>query len=381
MKAYFKILQTACRSRTTIYPAYNPSFNDNQEYWNNLFKNETNSDELTSVYFFMKKLVCCKENPTLNEFIQMKHSLINESRENKFENSQPFLNIVYKSQRVYNGFALLAKLFRSKKVVINNTDLLLNSINANSNNIIKIHQENGVYLFTIRDITGLINNSLSNNENYFALPLQIKNPYINRPFDKATLYNIFFKLRKCDCTIPILFQRYFMCNFDIKRFQNENEYFIREQAIMRDVYKSDEMYLFNNMRLMVRLHFNNRKKICENVDKQKLIKILRPYYYLYLVANYQVSGVASTNNAAHAFKRRILELFEYNPRFGRMYIKRILGKKGFNNVSDLEHPIFTMNDAINIHKEQIYSRQNSHIRFPDSESDSDLSISSENENN
>lgn len=364
MKTYFTILQKLCNSQSIIFPTYHDSFTKNQSYWENYYTNEKSNSALTQVYFFMKRIVSYKENLTLHDFIHKKHLLLNTARTRVVfrELQDELIEIIYKTQRIYYGFALLAKIFRSKRKIINDNDLLLSPIDLSNKNIIKIFHENGNYAFTVRDMTSLINNALSNTENYFAMPRNIKNPYINTDFSNSLLYTIFIKMRSIDCIIPVLFQRFYLCDFNINNFMIENEYLIRDEAILRDVYKPNEAYLFNHICSMINFHFNNKRKISKHIDKSSFIKIMRPYYYLYLIGHFHVHGLTRTNNAMVVFRRRIFELFEYNPKFGRIIMRKHPSKKGYYPVSDLDHPEFTMHDAKKLHKTEIIY-ENTHIRF------------------
>ena len=111
---------------------------------------------------------------------------------------------------------------------------------------------------------------------------------------------------------------------------------------------------------------------------------MRPYYYLYLTSMFQVQGLSMTNNALFIFRRRIHELFEYNPKFGRIFLKKNKNKSSFNKISDLDHPNFTMNEAKDMNiieniNDGMDISLNTHIRFndEDDEYDENSSISSD----
>mgnify|MGYP001181881632 CR=1 FL=1 len=386
METYFRILQIICNSKTIIFPKNTSNFKENQKYWDNFYENEESNNELCDIYFFMKKIVTYKKVISIYDLVKIKHQLLNEARnQNVFKrNSELLVENLYKAQRIYNGFALLANIYRSKSKVINDTDLILNPISKNDKNVISLFHENGIYLFRINDLISLINNALSNTENYFAVPLHIKNPYINKIFSNSMLYTIFLKIKSLDFIMPTLFYRYFKCEFNIQRFVKENEFLIREQTILRDVYKQNESHLFNCICIMIKTHFNNKKKISMDIDRSRFIKIMRPYYYLYLTSMFQVQGLSMTNNALFIFRRRIHELFEYNPKFGRIFLKKNKNKSSFNKISDLDHPNFTMNEAkdMNIIEDigqSIDISYNTHIRFNDEDDDYDENSESSDE--
>ncbi|MFY7729234.1 MAG: hypothetical protein ACOVRN_06940 [Flavobacterium sp.] len=68
---------------------------------------------------------------------------------------------------------------------------------------------------------------------------------------------------------------------------------------------------------------------------------MRPYFYLYMVSKYHICGLEKVEVAKDVLYDKLEELFELNPQFGRMYLKR-KGKISY----DLEHPKFGLNDAI-----------------------------------
>ena len=81
---------------------------------------------------------------------------------------------------------------------------------------------------------------------------KIKNPFNNVYFTKANLYNIYFKVKSLDYKMPVLFHQYFMCNFDIQRFEIENESLIRENNIYNIVFKTNPEILFTSVKKDVR---------------------------------------------------------------------------------------------------------------------------------
>ena len=75
-----------------------------------------------------------------------------------------------------------------------------------------------------------------------------------------------------------------------------------------------------------------------NIPKAAIISIMRPYLYLFLIGNVLALGLEKRTRAVILLKRRMRELYKFNPAFGRFMI---LKKKG---VYDLSHPSFRMCD-------------------------------------
>jgi hypothetical protein len=114
----------------------------------------------------------------------------------------------------------------------------------------------------------IIKKSLTNSPNFFSDPSECKNPYTNIPFNKSTLYNIYFFMKRSAFIMPQLFEQYFISNFDIKLFQYENECLIRDFAIKRYIYSSNYDTLYDNVIIMIKdLKKRNRKyKHFMNID-------------------------------------------------------------------------------------------------------------------
>lgn len=377
MKTYINILQKLLGEEESIYPEQGNQFEFAKEFWKRTTATTSNNNNNPKhgiiipttyeeikihIYFFIQNLYVIPQTDlnvrlrrqlklSLKQFIKNKYLKLSgffaKDDSFQFQNfNEKILEITNKAQRAYNGFARLAQIARSKQKISIDMDLLLNPIDPNHKNTIKLNQNNSNFLFTVRDLVQIIETALSNAPNFFAEPLPIKNPYNNVELKHADLYNIYFKVRASDYNIPMLFHNFFLCAFDKNRFCIENQYLIREESIKRTVNNTNPNVLFKNVRRMLQLTTNNALKISDEIDKIKFVEIMRPYYYLYLVANYQIHGLEKTRRASIVFRNRINELREYNPRFGRTYMKRVPLKKRTKQVFDLDHPRFTMNDAL-----------------------------------
>ena len=354
MNTYLNILQRLI-GVDPIYPNFNfktVEFGKLNEYWSEVREKGANNDckVITEIYFFIQYILTCEEELTLNGIIKNKfRKMYNMKMSTIFKDTtQEVLEIIYKAQSVYKAFSSLARICRRKYTKISiDTDLLLNQISENDKNVIKIYQSRSNYLFTIKDLINHIETSLSNTESYFAKPLEIKNPYNNVIFSYAILYNIYFRVRQTNYKMPMLFHNYFLCNFDMNRFKIENEYLIRDTYIKKTIYNSPSSVLFKQMKRMIETALDRNIRISKEVDKEGVITILRPYYYLHLVSSYHIEGTEKKRRASIIFNRKMNELYEYNPKFGRAYLKRQGISKKYSYVSDLDHPTFTMNEARN----------------------------------
>ena len=55
-----------------------------------------------------------------------------------------------------------------------------------------------------------------------------------------------------------------------------------------------------------------------------------------------------------------MELCDYNPKFGRVYMKQTpMNKRKMRQVDDLDHPEFTMNDVLTIERDKFVENDGS----------------------
>ena len=355
MKTYYNILQHIACTPDVIYPK-SDHFEDTMEYWNQINKNEQSQQTImlyTYILTTFRESVIpspSKRSSTtcLEKFIKIKHQKIAEHLDTSRaswirSNYIQFLEILTLTQKHYNAFAKLANIYRYKKQSAIENDLLLNPIIPKSPNAIEIYDinSNSKFVFTLNDLISHIDTALSNTSNYFCEPLEIRNPYNNIVFKKSTLYNIYYKLKSSSFLMPVLYHYYFLCDFDIKMFALKYEEAIRDSYIQRMLYKTDEHTMMKHIRSMVKNLTKYDKQIHQDIDKTECIRVLRPYFYLYIISRFHIHGLTIKWRAQKLLIRRINELFYFNPKFGRIYIRTINGKR--RKVSDLLHPEFTMN--------------------------------------
>ena len=365
MKTYYNLIQKMCNFENTVDLEFNENIYNLEKckkQWN-LFMNQKDAKHLNHIYFLILQL---QKTHDLNEFIHKKFSKIHDYINTCFMKDiyDDILDVLCVVQKHYNAFSKLARIYKYSKKPSVNTDLLLCPITDKDRHI-KIIHENILYMFTIKDLINIINTSLSNCSSFYAEPKPIKNPYNNLLFNNSSLYNIYFAIKNSDYLMPVLFHQYFLCHFNIINFGTENEYLIRDTYIKRLVYNTNQKNLFDSMKRMIEKNFSHIR-INKNIDKDEFIKIMRPYYYLYLTSSFHVHGVEKTYKSLYIFKNKIRELYEYNCRFGRVYYKRQPITRKFRHISDLDHPKFTMQDAVNYElydNNYIYNNRNSIFHY------------------
>ena len=197
----------------------------------------------------------------------------------------------------------------------------MNPIDVTKKNHITILQNGKRYFFSCGDIINIINTALSNAPDFFVDPLISKNPYNNIPFNKSTLYNIYFFIKKSNHIMPVLIQNYFLSNFNIHVFVKENESIIRDIAIHNYVFKTSHTLLHNSVFNMIK-KYDKKKIISINRDfpSDMLVEIMRPYLYLYYINKYSFMK-NKIESSYYELRYKLQQFIKFNPKFGRKYVK------------------------------------------------------------
>ncbi len=131
----------------------------------------------------------------------------------------------------------------NKKQPINTSDLELNSIDSTSNNYINYidYDRRKHYLFSINDFTSLIHTNLENCYTYdiVPLPLEMKNPYTNKPFTKDELIDLNRQYSSMT-SIPLIWHMFINCYYDLDRFKAVHNDYLLEKCIPSFVDKLED---------------------------------------------------------------------------------------------------------------------------------------------
>lgn len=307
-----------------------------------------NLDSLQKIIYFM--FIYKKDRSLKNKF-----KYLDDQINNIFlteEQKDEFINIFCKIQKTYFALARFAYIYKYKKAkIIVDFDLCLNPIDTNNKNSICLLQEKYKYCFRINDLINIIDTALSNSPNFFSDPLISKNPYNNVPFNKSTLYNIYFNIISKTFIVSELISKFFLSNFDIDNFEKKYEYLIREHAIQKYVKNTNIDTLYNSILVMIESYNDNTIgdiKIHEDFPKKQLVNIMKPYLTLYLSYKYSLINTEKINSKIILYKK-LKDFYNFNPSFGRQKIKVhhyfSKNKKKYKN-------IYTYNDNhINFYEE------------------------------
>lgn len=244
-----------------------------------------------------------------------------------------FTKMFSKAQRTYHvlsKFAYTCK-FKMAKTLIDK-DMYLSPLSESQIRVFAVVQDNKKYLFALTDLVNIINSSLGNAFFFVAEPLPCKNPYTNLPFNKSTLYNIYFFIKRTDFLMPRMLHMFFVCNFNLRIFAGENEDIIRDYSIKQYINGADQEEIHNEIITMLQGDkLGRRIKIDADFPKNKLIDIMKPYLELYYKGTYCVSEV-KRDNYIDEYNKKIRRFHSYNTKFGRKYLRKVHSNSGgFNN--------------------------------------------------
>lgn len=270
-----------------------------------------------------------------------------------FKQKKEFLEYFYKIQRVYFALAKFANLVRYKmaKCVVD-FDMELNEITTKTKGVMCIYQNNYTYLFKIVDLIRIMNNALTNSDMFFSNTLMIKNPFINTPFNKSTLYNIYFYIRFHTLIIPTVIHNYFLTDFHLNHFETKFEHLIREKDINNYICNSSEEFLYPHVITMLKecfFAYQLKVNIHPDFPKSTLVKVMKPYLLLYYTHLYSLIN-SEKMRAKRRLKHNLCMLVFSNPLFGRKYVHvvKIYNAKRNKNIRKL---VVTFNSKIPFKKE------------------------------
>lgn len=303
--------------------------NDVYDFWDKVYEggNICKNNNIVNLLFYNYITSYYSEYTTQNKFERLYHILENRFYNDKLKND--FLDLFCKIQNIYHKFSKLAFIYKNKKTkIIVNYDLFMNDLYENTYNVITIIQNNNKYLFNITDIIKIIKNAICNTSYFFPSPICCKNPYNNIPFNKSTLYNIYFFIKSKNYVMPQIIHNYFLANFDLSEFKINNEYIIREYAIKNYITSTPYNILHNNVNELI--NFYNRycyikklnKKIHIHYDfpEKELVEIFRPYLHMYYI--YKFTNLESRKiDIKILLIKKLLDFYNYNPLFGRRKLR------------------------------------------------------------
>ena len=314
MKTFFNILQTIINVKYKKYP--DDPFAVLKEYNNECSEIYVHIWSLINDIFYMKKY---------KKMSLVKIHALNNIINNIFytnEHKKTIINIFSNAQKYYYAFSKLARMYKINKYkFIVTDDLSMNPIDINGKNTFILIENKIKYLFSLNDLISIIETAISNAPNFFSNPLSPLNPYNNQPFDHATLYNIYFKMKESGRLISVLFHFFFLENFVKSKFSEHYEPYIRENAIKKYVFNSPYTMLYSStLNMLMSNIYTKNYNIHKDFPKDILVDIFRPFLFYYYIVNYDIKKTNKIINYSYILAIKLKKFYIYNPAFGRQYI-------------------------------------------------------------
>ena len=335
-QTFYTIMQKHCDSKNIFYPEEKSC----ADFWINVYKHEINSH---NPYSFIKSIIYqliniihskLQKQYYVARYPKAKFVALKKIFENMFltdAQKEEILVMFSKIQRTYWSFSRLAFLYKIKKTKIKySTDLCLNPIDATKRHVITIYQNGATYLFVIPELINIIESALSNSVNFFHEPLPIKNPYNNVRFSVAILHHIYFFIKTQTCLMSQLFHLYFLDNFNLTEFGNNNECIIREITIKNYAFTTPAFLLKNVTSEMISQNYYARQLVINNLfPKERLVDIMRPYLHLYYISKYSLNPDKKEHSRVKLLNK-LHQFYNYNKLFGRIICAPHSSQKTFN---------------------------------------------------
>jgi hypothetical protein len=275
---------------------------------------------------FAKRFAPRPPPPTLWGAVRAKFQYYDSVRLNPFISAEAKTQFVHKfnlTQRLYHCLTRFAQRCRYKHTPTRIAhDLYMNPITESQENVIALVQHKAKYLFTISDLANIIETALTNSSYFFSEPLAIKNPYNNIPFSKAALYNIYFFMKRRLMVLSPVFHAFFLANFNLRQFRDENEVLVRTYAIearLKTMTASEryahimKMISARNMKYKPRYHI----MIDRRFPRDELIVLMRPYLRLYFISLYSLD-MNARYTANYELELALHKFHRWNPNFGKV---------------------------------------------------------------
>lgn len=334
MNTFCQIVHKQCAESDELYKLSNLDYSAESRYkvtnvtWTRELKLPDTSNSL------MKIIICMfTTTPITTTNCKTKFDFLKTIRDNAFVDQTTKENVYAlfcSAQRKYHLLNRFCYQYKCKKAqMAMQNDLFLNPIRESQHNVMMIYQNDKKYLFTMMDLRNIIDGALSNSPYHFSQPLPIKNPYNNVPFNKSTLYNIYFFMKRGDFIMSVLFHQYFLCNFNLTRFKEENAVIIRDKYIEQYLKNASPQYLrFHIMEMLMEYGHMSKHPIDKGFPTDKLTTIMRPYLEMYYTQKYSLN-MNAYNSLQKILRAKLVDFFRYNPKFGRKTLIRNKGASSF----------------------------------------------------
>lgn len=268
-------------------------------------------------------------------YVNAKYGYIKNTIDNPFysaDQKAEFINKFRDAQRHYRALCKFAYKWKwNRATYAIKHDLLLNPIEPNQYFVLPLLHAGKKYLFTKSDLTNIVETALTHSPFIYAEPLPIKNPYNNLVFDKSHLYTIYFFMKHRMFTLPTIFHQYFLYNFHLKLFRDNNEALIRKMHINSMIKTNNATIRRRDINTMIRQYndrcVNTSKKIYIEPDfpNDVLLRAMTPYLHLFYTSTYALD-MSEKGSAMNNLRYQLARFHKISPTFGRKFIKMRFGK-------------------------------------------------------
>ena len=264
----------------------------------------------------------------LSSFTQLYKKLLTDLYLNN-ENKNILFHKLCKLKRIY--FLIYKYSFKFRKInFYNNFDLMLQDFYQSDNTII-IREGRSYFKFRLYELINIIENALLNTEYNELKPKEPKNPYTNTIFSKSTLYNIFIYQRFSWFKISQLFYLYYVEDFNIMTFFNNNYNYLVDINNGRKINNLTSTDYIDEVNKMLQL-FNSKKKLNINIPYDFPISVLRKHFNEYMKTFYMIKNCKNNSqfyNNILLIKSLVL-INKKNPLYGRKIYKLKYEKTNLN---------------------------------------------------
>jgi hypothetical protein len=288
-------------SCTRLYPKLTP----------NLFRNDEDADEDED-----EKNAPMKKGWAFVKFNQFFQTVDNMFFSSDFQ--EKMLKTFSKAQRTYHALARFARSWKVRHVRCTvDHDFTMTPIDRSKKQLFcSVYQNGAVYLFRVSEVLHIVETALCQCNNFFVDSHLPKNPYTNEPFSKAILMLMYDRVRRSDYKMPILFELFYRCYFDLEEFILQHDAVIRERHIERIIQYGDVEVLTYHIRKMLK-YMRVFPSIDSHFPPAQLVRIFRPYLHLYLCHFFSTVYGEKKETAYNLLKRQLTFLSAYNPRLGQ----------------------------------------------------------------
>lgn len=234
---------------------------------------------------------------------------------------EKFIFIYAKFQRTYQALNHFARMWRIRRTPVRiQTDLYMTELDPNSPNNYTLVNENGIYYFSLNNLTRIIVDAITHQQGMFAEPLIAKNPYTNEPIKKVDLFNIYLCAKEQHLKISPFFEKFFNCEFNVYEFRRRHETELRENSIRQYVKTTSISELYHDVNDMLSDHRMSKLiKPDKEYPKQKFVEIMRPFLELYFLEKYSFSSM-TRSYSSKKLKTMLRRFVVNNPMYGRRIV-------------------------------------------------------------